>query len=175
MLTVALSVEESSWSEAVPNIDTLCETVLRSAYSHARTMDTVLPEHAWVSLLLADDDRIQALNNTYRGQDKPTNVLSFPSPPDMSVMPDGAAEEGGETERILGDIALARQTIWAEAEAQQKTPQAHLSHLLVHGLLHLLGHDHIDDEEAARMEQAEITILAEMNIANPYTIVDEPI
>ena len=168
-MTTTLDIQIASDSSRLPEETQLCGWV------EAALAALNLPSSQEISLRIVDEGEMAELNQTYRQKQGSTNVLSFPSPPDMPVMPDGAAEEGGETERILGDIALARQTIWAEAEAQQKTPQAHLSHLLVHGLLHLLGHDHIDDEEAARMEQAEITILAEMNIANPYTIIDEPI
>ncbi len=105
-----------------------------------------------LTVALADDRRVRILNARDRKKDKPTNVLSYPS--------------GERT--FLGDIVLARQTVWREARQQKKTPAAHVSHLVVHGTLHLLGHDHEDDGEAERMEALERRILAKLGIADPY-------
>ena len=110
-----------------------------------------------VSLLFTDDQQIQQLNAQYRQQDKPTNVLSF------------AAQEGvGPATMILGDIVLARQTIELEAKEQDKSVEDHLTHLVIHGFLHLLGYDHETEEEADIMENLETRILAELGIADPY-------
>lgn len=108
-------------------------------------------KEAEVSVVLADDNFVQGLNREYRGKDKPTNVLSFPQDPPM-----------------LGDIVLAFETIEREASEQNKDFAAHLTHLLVHGVLHLLGYDHEDDQEASEMEGLEIEILQKMGINNPY-------
>lgn len=105
-----------------------------------------------MAVVLSDDRRVQVLNHEFRGKDKPTNVLSFPS------------DEPDE----WGDIVLAHETIAREAEAQNKLFWHHVAHLLVHGTLHLLGYDHIDDQEAEEMEQMEIAILSQLSIANPY-------
>jgi len=107
-----------------------------------------------VSLLLGDDAALKALNKSWRGKDKPTNVLSFPA----------VAGQGDQ----LGDIALAAETVAAEAAEQGKTFEAHMAHLLVHGFLHLLGYDHEHDGEAERMEARERAILAELGFADPY-------
>ena len=107
-----------------------------------------------LAVLLSDDAAIAALNQQFRNKAGPTNVLSFPP---------GGAEEG-----FLGDIALAAETIAREAENQGKSFVHHASHLVVHGFLHLLGYDHIQPEDAERMEARERAILAELGIEDPY-------
>lgn len=109
-----------------------------------------------VSLLLGDDATLAALNREFRGEEGPTNVLSFP--------PAGEAGEPG----FLGDIALAAETIAKEAENQGKSFDNHAAHMAVHGFLHLLGYDHQDGAEAALMEARERAILASLGIADPY-------
>ncbi|HWA01284.1 MAG TPA: rRNA maturation RNase YbeY [Caulobacterales bacterium] len=108
-----------------------------------------------VSLLLGDDAAITALNREFRGKDEPTNVLSFPPAP---------AAEG-----FLGDIALAAETIAAEAQFQGKSFSAHASHLAVHGFLHLVGYDHVNDADAEVMEARETAILRSIGIDDPYS------
>lgn len=110
-----------------------------------------------ISIVLADDNFVQNLNKTYRGKNKPTNVLSFPQDP-----------EPGAEEINLGDVVLAYQTVKKEAQSQGKSFMDHTSHLLVHGILHLLGHDHENDDEAEEMESLEIKILEKLGIKNPY-------
>lgn len=111
-----------------------------------------------INLLLCDDAKMQTLNKSWREQDKPTNVLSFP-----------AAFNSPDEKDFLGDIALAYETIAREAEQEHKTFQDHVAHLVIHGVLHLLGFDHITDEEAEEMEELERQALAQMGIADPYT------
>ncbi len=121
-----------------------------------------LDSPAELSVLLSDDDAVRALNRDWRGKDTPTNVLSFPADtPDLPGMP-----------RLLGDIVLARETVVREAVAQNKTVEAHLMHLAVHGFLHLLGYDHETPSEAEEMEAREIEILATLDVANPYLETD---
>jgi probable rRNA maturation factor len=114
-----------------------------------------------ITILLTNDAEVKSLNAQYRGKNKPTNVLSFP---------DGSEERDarGRTVRQLGDIAMAYETIAAEAAAQGKALKHHISHLAIHGTLHLLGYDHEQEAEAEAMEALEIAILARMGIANPY-------
>ena len=109
--------------------------------------------------LFCDNARITTLNAQFRGKDSPTNVLSFPSG-------DGEADDSGML--AAGDIAIAFETVRDEALRDAKTLPDHLVHLWVHGLLHLMGHDHEDDEEAEAMEAGEVAILARLGIADPY-------
>lgn len=111
-----------------------------------------LEEGKAIALVLCDDAQIHEFNRNFRGKDKPTNVLSFPS------------EESDE----WGDILLAYETIAREAKEQGKTFEQHVTHLLVHGTLHLLGYDHEITQEAEEMESLEIAILSQLAIANPY-------
>lgn len=126
-----------------------------------------LGREAEIAISLSDNAQVQDLNRDWRGKDKPTNVLSF------------AAEEGEEIEdlppemlaempRMLGDIVLARETVLQEAETQGKLFEHHLTHLVMHGVLHLLGYDHIEDDEAEEMEALETAYLAEFGISDPY-------
>ena len=106
---------------------------------------------------IVDKDEIQTLNKSYRHQDKPTNVLSFES--DLPVEID---------EAILGDVVICTEVVAEEATAQNKTFDEHLTHMAIHGTLHLLGYDHIKSEDAKQMENLEIKILEKIKIANPY-------
>ena len=108
---------------------------------------------------LSDDAEVQQLNKQFRGKDKPTNVLSFPADLDFTE-PDEAL--------YIGDIIFAMPTVAKEAAEQSKTIEDHLKHLTVHGVLHLFGYDHIEDDEATIMENLEIDILNELKINNPY-------
>src|SRR3984893_2415567 len=117
---------------------------------------------AALAVMLTDDAGIRTLNNNWRGIDKPTNVLSFPALP-----PTGA---GGRDDapHMLGDIAIAYETTRKEADDEQKPFDHHLSHLAVHGFLHLIGYDHEKDHDAERMESLEQEILAQLGIPDPY-------
>ena len=148
----------SLWNDALPDAAALAreaaEAALRTAPADAA--GSALE----VSIVLADDAFVQNLNRDYRGRDEPTNVLSFPatsegtSPPDMPV--------------LLGDIIVAYETTAAEAARDGKALGDHLCHLIVHGMLHLLGFDHQAATDADAMETLEIDVLAALHIANPY-------
>ncbi|MEL7272241.1 MAG: rRNA maturation RNase YbeY [Pseudomonadota bacterium] len=152
-MEIECSVEAGEWPERAA-LEGLSEAALRAA---ASAVSHELPEGAEVSILFADDDFVQGLNSRYRGKDKPTNVLSF-----------AANEGGGPATPLLGDIVLAQQTIAREAIDQNKTFDHHLTHLLVHGFLHLLGYDHETDADGTAMENKERQILATLSIADPY-------
>ncbi len=112
----------------------------------------VYGDAATVTMRFVDDDESQHLNDTYRGKNKPTNVLSFPY----------------EDEPLMGDIVFCPSVIVREAKAQGKTITAHMAHLVVHGMLHLMGYDHLNDRDAKEMESLETEILADLGFANPY-------
>jgi probable rRNA maturation factor len=115
-----------------------------------------------VSVLLTDDARVRELNRVWRGADKPTNVLSFPAREPGEPWP-------SEGPVMLGDVAVALETVLREAAAEGKAPGDHLAHLVVHGTLHLLGHDHVgSDAEAEAMESLEVRVLAGLGVADPY-------
>ncbi len=119
-----------------------------------------------VSLLLADDAALRRLNRDYRGRDAATNVLAFPNMDPQVPPPAGAL-------LALGDLAVALETLLREAAAQGKTPADHFCHLVVHGTLHLLGHDHEGEAEARAMEALERGILGSLGIPDPYRILEE--
>ena len=123
------------------------------------------PVAAEVSVRFADDAEVRTLNMQYRGKDAATNVLSFPM-----VQPDliDALSNSDDGEVLLGDIVLAWETVAAEAATKGIAPPAHATHLIVHGLLHLLGYDHDDDARGAHMEGLETVALATLGLADPY-------
>lgn len=159
-------IEDARWEGL--DLPALAETA-----AHAVLSDLGLAAEGFeISLLGCADDRIAVLNADFRGKPAPTNVLSWPA------QERGAAEDGGAPDRpapgmaqmpeSLGDIAIAYETCLREAFDQGKPARDHVIHLLVHGVLHLLGYDHMRNRDAALMEQAEIRILAQLGIANPY-------
>jgi probable rRNA maturation factor len=162
-LSIAISIEDPSWSKLAPDAARVLRRAARDALAQAK-------DDGWkgsrvgheISFVLTDDKRMRALNRTYRGKDKPTNVLSFAAldtDRPKSAMP-----------WLLGDVVLASGAIAREAKAQRKSLDHHLSHLAVHGVLHLLGYDHEQETDAEAMEALEIAALAGMGIANPYEL-----
>jgi probable rRNA maturation factor len=112
----------------------------------------VYGDAATVTMRFVDAEESQHLNDTYRGKNKPTNVLSFPY----------------EDAPLMGDIVFCPKVIYAEAKAQNKTVIAHMAHLVVHGMLHLMGYDHLNDRDAKEMESLETEIMADLGFADPY-------
>lgn len=125
------------------------------------------PARFALSILACDDDRIAALNTEFRGKPVPTNVLSWPSGHRAPATP-GAAPDLSDLPEELGDLALAFQTCAREATDGNKPLADHVTHLIVHGLLHCLGYDHETDADAERMENLESRILARLGVADPY-------
>lgn len=139
------------------------EAVIARAHEAAASHETMLGGRE-VTVLLSSDEAIAELNRSFRGKDKPTNVLSFPF---------AAPYYGGEGAKPLGDIIIAYETVIREAKDENKTPLDHLAHLTVHGLLHLTGYGHENDGDAERMEAMERTILEAIGISDPYHIVED--
>jgi probable rRNA maturation factor len=138
--------------------------IVRTPHGDLLTTDA----HVEVSVRLTSDDEVQALNRQYRGKDRPTNVLSFPMvQPDLI---DTVSQNSDDGEVLLGDIVLAYGVCAREAAERNITPADHFTHLVVHGCLHLLGYDHMTDDEGDAMEQIERDALAELGIADPYLI-----
>ena len=152
--TIAVTVEAEAWLAAVTDPEQLC----RRAVSAVLERETEAP--AEVSVLLADDALVTTLNRDYRGQDRPTNVLSFPA--------GDATWPGAPAPALLGDVVVAFETVRREAGTEGRPLADHLTHLLVHGTLHLLGYDHASDDEAQTMEALEVELLAGLGVADPY-------
>jgi probable rRNA maturation factor len=139
-----------------------CAVIQRAIAAAAEAVDADVGDTE-LAVMLTDDSGIRTLNSNWRGIDKPTNVLSFPA-----LQPSSTSRRPGDAPRMLGDIAIAYQTMRKEADDEQKPFDHHLSHLAVHGFLHLIGYDHEKDDEAAAMEALEQEILAQLGIPDPY-------
>jgi probable rRNA maturation factor len=138
------------------------EAAIHRAIATAAAMADAGAGDAELAVMLTDDSGIRTLNSNWRGIDKPTNVLSFPA-----LQPTGPAGPD-DAPRMLGDIAIAYETARKEADDEQKPFDHHLSHLAIHGFLHLIGYDHETDEDAEAMETLEQEILAQLGIPDPY-------
>jgi probable rRNA maturation factor len=161
-LTVDILIESEAW-QTLPE----AEDVARRAIAVAAASTGEARHNAELSVLFCDDETIAVLNGQWRGQEKPTNVLSFPAVPLHGPAPLDRAP--------LGDIAIAYETLAREAAESGKTASDHLAHLVVHGFLHLVGYDHQIDDEAERMERLERDILARIGVADPYAACDADI
>ncbi len=162
-------------TEEPPPVSLLC-TWAQAAWQGDNSAEPV------VSLRIVSLDESQQLNHNYRGKNKATNVLSFPMQMDELQVPDEfALSEQDEqsdvfiAQLMLGDLAICAEVVECEAKEQGKVSQAHWAHMVVHGMLHLQGFDHIDDAEAGEMESLEIYILQRLGFSNPYEIkIPEP-
>jgi probable rRNA maturation factor len=161
--TISVTLGTARWGHALHDPVGLCRRAVEATLARAAPAPWVI--EAEVSLLLADDATVRALNRTWRERDRPTNVLSFPA---LDLRPGGPAARPPGEQALLGDIVLAFETVRAEAAAAGKPLADHLGHLVVHGCLHLLGHDHHSPAEAGAMERLERSVLAELQIPDPY-------
>lgn len=154
-LRVIIEQRETAWRHAAPEAENICR---QAADAAVRAADAAA-SGTEVSIVLGDDALLRTLNRDWRGIDAPTNVLAFPCDG-----PDG----GRPGTVLLGDVVVSYQTAAAEARRDGKAIGDHLAHLVVHGVLHLLGHDHQAEAEAELMEALETRILKELGIADPY-------
>lgn len=159
-MSVDVILEDDRWEPL--NLTGLADRAVTACLQHLG-LD---PGAYEVTLLGADDARIATLNDTFRGKSQPTNVLSWPSE-DRAPAAEGAVPDPPETPE-LGDIALAYDTCAAEAKDQEKPLEQHILHLIVHGVLHLLGYDHMTEDDGDLMESQEIAILRVLGVPNPY-------
>ncbi len=165
-ISVAVTLLDPDWPRAVPAVEDLArraaEAALAAAADSGAAKEVFSARDAEISLVLADDATLRRHNRDYRNIDKPTNVLAF-----------AADETPGESEGplLLGDVLLARETLAREAREQGKRPADHFCHLVVHGVLHLLGQDHLSESEAQIMERLEVAALDRLGVADPYAAV----
>ena len=160
---VDVVIASTRWSKAPQAAKLVRRTIAAAAPARARAAE--------LSVILTSNRAIGALNRQWRGQDKPTNVLSFPAPKQATKRPSKRAATRGAP-RHLGDIVIAYETAAAEARAERKPFDHHLAHLAVHGFLHLLGYDHESDSEASAMERRERIILSRLGVPDPYAARD---
>ena len=153
-ISVGFEIEAGEWGD-----EAALEGMAHRAIDATFAQLGVVSGSSELSILFTDDASVQALNRQWRNKDKPTNVLSFPAFP---------VQPGDKLSPMLGDIVLAHETVLREAEEEAKPFEHHLTHLLVHGLLHLLGYDHENDEQAEHMEGLERRILESLAIPDPY-------
>jgi probable rRNA maturation factor len=167
MIAIELS-REDAWPDGT-DWPTLAERAALAAVRrtpHGPLADAVAAIE--ISVRLTTDDEVRTLNRDYRHKDKPTNVLSFPM-----VQPDlieTISENSDDGEVLLGDIVLAHGVCVAEAAERGIAVEDHATHLIVHGVLHLLGYDHVDDREAEHMEAIERDAMADLGLADPYLV-----
>lgn len=161
-IRIDVVTDDGAWDE-INALPTFVEAAA-SAVAAAPAIAARIPGRVCeVAVVLSSDQRVAVLNGQFRGKAKPTNVLSFPAPRG----PKAAGSDGSEPV-ALGDIVLADETIFAEARELAIAPAHHLQHLVVHGLLHLLGYDHVAADEAEVMEKLETQILASIGVGDPY-------
>ena len=164
-LVADIYVDLNAWHTAGDDLDTLCQKMALATFDRVQKLqpfDVPSVDTAELALRLTTDKELENLNLQFRGLAKPTNVLSF-----AALDGDGLALLDGSP-LFLGDIAIAAETVIAEAHNQNKPIRDHLAHMVVHGTLHLLGYDHEEDGDALEMETLEIEILKVENIGNPY-------
>ncbi len=162
-ISTAVTVLNPDWWRTLPEAEALTRRAAAAALSAAApTGGPVADRAAEISLVLTDDATLRRYNLRYRGIDKPTNVLSFAAGEEPT--PDCAGP------LLLGDVLLAYETLGREAEQQSKRFADHFCHMVVHGVLHLLGHDHETEAEAAAMERLELAALDRLGVADPYVL-----
>lgn len=165
-LRTSVRVEDEAWRGGLGDAANVCRRAAVAGWTLGRRdlpqdhdLASPLSAPVEISILLSNDDEVRALNKVHRRKDRPTNVLSFPG--------DTSAGAIGQ-DVLLGDIVLAWETVAKEAENEHKPVSDHTSHLVIHGVLHLLGYDHEQDDDATHMERLEVDSLARLGVPDPY-------
>jgi probable rRNA maturation factor len=158
-ITISINKQTKKWDSKI------VRQLTKDVFTALSSEDTLLKRMKKISLniLLADDKELQKLKKEFFGKDQPTNVLSFPAYEEVSEFisdPDG----------YIGDIAISYTTVYNEADEQKKNFNFHLTHLILHSILHLIGFDHENEPDADKMEALEVQVLAKMGISNPYVL-----
>ncbi|MDD9332199.1 MAG: rRNA maturation RNase YbeY [Bartonella sp.] len=155
MISIDITIESAKWNNE-KMLYNITENALVTTLQHL-SLNEITSE---LSLLFTDDTHMAQINARWRNHNKPTNVLSFPAFP---------LKAGQNPKLTLGDIVIAQETVMREAEEEKKSFQDHLTHIIIHGILHLLGYDHQTNDEANQMEKLEKEILQKLTIKDPYT------
>ena len=164
-LALEVTVATEGWREAVAAPE---DVVARAAHAAYMAAASDIGRFSEATVVLTDDAEVRTLNRDYREKDCVTNVLAFPGfdADDIVRLPANAP-------LFLGDVVIAFETATAEARAEDKTAADHLIHLVVHGMLHLLGHDHETDNTATIMERLEVHVLGQLGVADPYEVLEQ--
>ena len=169
-LDVDIEIDGDAWADESSSIEADCRRCCVTAFNGVQNLgefDDEGVEACEIAIRLTTDAELQSLNLQFRGMDKPTNVLSF-----AALDGDGPTIIAGQP-LFLGDIAIAGETVAREANEQNKTVSDHLSHMIIHGTLHLLGYEHEDEDEALKMEALERKILSAHHVADPYVAMEQ--
>lgn len=168
-VTLGVTLDSDAWRKALPDVETLVVRAMDAALRAGDPSGLEIPfgTSLEVSVVLSTDDALRALNREYRGKDTPTNVLSF------AALDDGDPTFSSGVPVMLGDVIIAFETTVREADDRGISVSDHVFHLTVHGALHLLGYDHMDEDEATEMEDLETAVLAAHGIADPHGLTDE--
>jgi probable rRNA maturation factor len=163
---VSVELDQTDDWDSTTDWEAIADTAVKAGFAHSSHGDLATASFTLsVSIRLSDDSEVHKLNAQWRGKDKPTNVLSFPMLEADELVTLANTDDG---EVLLGDMILAHGVCATEAEEKGIPLADHVTHLIIHGTLHLLGYDHIDDADAEHMEALEVKALASLGLANPY-------
>ncbi len=168
LYNIEIQEQYPEWRKCLPEYEVICNKACEAVLDEIGIGNNVPEVH--ISILLTDDKIMQSLNLNHRGQDRPTNVLAFPSQPPISQKAVNIDQNRLNTQipLFLGDVALSLDTINREVKEQRKNISDHVKHIVVHAILHLLGYDHETETDAAEMEALEIKVLSGIGVASPY-------